>query len=63
MNDELESAAKEQFSVTSTVTQSVGTINQLTEETTVKVESAANAAEALLAQAKHLKQLSEQFKV
>jgi methyl-accepting chemotaxis protein len=63
MNDELESAAKEQFSVTSTVTQSVSTIRQLTEETTTKVASASSAAEALLGQAKHLKQLSEQFKV
>ncbi len=63
MNDQMEKAAKEQLFVTNNVSQSVSTIGQLTEETSAKVDSTSSAAEALLQQAKTLKQLAEQFKV
>ncbi len=63
MNDVMEIAAKEQFTVTNEVSESVNTISQLTEETSAKVESTSAAASELLEQAKTLKRLAEQFKV
>jgi methyl-accepting chemotaxis protein len=63
MNDVMEIAAKEQFTVSNEVSESINTISQITEETSTKVASTSAAASELLEQAKMLKKLSEQFKV
>jgi methyl-accepting chemotaxis protein len=59
----MEIAAKEQFTVSNEVSESINTISQITEETSTKVASTSAAASELLEQAKMLKKLSEQFKV